>query len=66
MKAWLYEHLLVNWKSSIGGVLNSIVALSTAGFFAPNPFINTKLSGIFMAISMMARIALGVMTKDAK
>lgn len=65
MKAWLYQHLVVNWKTTLSGVLTTIVALSAAGFFAPNPFINTKLSGGFLALSGMARIALGVIQKDS-
>jgi hypothetical protein len=64
MKAWLYDHLIVHWKTSLSGVLTNIVALTAAGFFAPNPFINTKLSGYAFAVSGMARIALGVMMKD--
>jgi uncharacterized membrane protein HdeD (DUF308 family) len=64
MKAWLYDHLIVHWKSSLSGILSTVVSLTAAGFFAPNPFINTKVSGICFAISGMARIALGVMTKD--
>jgi hypothetical protein len=65
MKAWLYDHLIVHWKSTMSGLLTTIVALSAAGFFAPNPFISTKVSGVFLAISGMAKIALGVMQKDS-
>lgn len=64
MKAWLYDHLIVHWKTTLAGILSTIVSLSAAGFFAPNPFINTKVAGVFLAISGMARIALGVMMKD--
>jgi hypothetical protein len=66
MKAWMYQHLIVHWKSTVSGVLTTVVALSAAGFFAPNPFINTKLSGACLALSGMARIALGVMQKDSQ
>lgn len=62
----LLEKALKNWKSTLSGFLTVVVALSAAGFFAPNPFINTKLSGMFMAASSMARILLGVIQIDAK
>jgi Ni,Fe-hydrogenase I cytochrome b subunit len=64
MKNWLYDHLIVHWKTSLAGVLSTIVSLTAAGFFAPNPFINTKVSGYAFAASGMARIALGVIMKD--
>lgn len=64
MKVWLYDHFILNWKSTLAGVLNTIVSLAAAGFFAPNPFINTKVSGYAFAASGMSRIALGVMMKD--
>jgi hypothetical protein len=58
------QHLAQNWKTTLAGVLNTVVALSAAGFFAPNPFINTKLSGYFLAASTMANIVLHVMMLD--
>lgn len=66
MKALLYNRLVLNWKSTLGGFLTVIVALSAAGFFAPNPFINTKLALAFTSISGMAKILLGVLSEDTK
>lgn len=56
---------LKNWKTTLSGILTTIVALSAAGFFAPNPFINTKFSGYLLAISGMANVLLHVMMNDA-
>jgi uncharacterized membrane protein HdeD (DUF308 family) len=63
---WLYERAIVNWKSSLAGILSTVVSLTAAGFFAPNPFINTKVSGYAFAASGMARILLGLLTHDTK
>lgn len=60
------DHLKDNWKTTLAGFLNTVVALSAAGFFAPNPFINTKLSGSLLALSTMANILLHVIMADGK
>jgi hypothetical protein len=58
------EHFTANWKTTVAGLLNTIVALTAAGFFAPNPIINTKVSGYLLAISGMANILLHVLMED--
>jgi hypothetical protein len=58
------EHLQENWKTTLAGFLNTVVALTAAGLFAPNPFINTKLSGYLLAFSGMANIVLHVIMAD--
>lgn len=55
-----------NWKTTLAGILSTFVAISAAGFFAPNPYINTKVSGILLFISGIARVVLGTMQKDAQ
>lgn len=60
--AW--DHFTANWKTTVAGLLNTIVALTAAGFFAPNPIINTKVSGYLLAISGMANILLHVIMAD--
>jgi uncharacterized membrane protein HdeD (DUF308 family) len=62
----VYVRVFGNWKSSLAGILSTFVAMTAAGFFAPNPFINTKVSGYAFAASGMARIVLGLITKDTK
>ena len=66
MKKWLYDKFITNGKSTWGGILTVIVGASTAGFLAPNPYVNTKLSGAFAGLSILAKVILSIMTKDAK
>lgn len=66
MKKWLYDRFIVNGKSTWGGILTVVVALSAAGFLAPNPYVNTKLSGAFSGLSILAKVILSIMTNDAK
>lgn len=58
------DTLVKNWKTSLAGVLSTVVAMSAAGMFAPNPFINTKVSGYLLAASGAARILLGFFQTD--
>jgi hypothetical protein len=60
----VFQHVAKNWKTTLAGMLSTLVSLSAAGFFAPNPFINTKVSGYCLAATAMARIALGLLQKD--
>jgi hypothetical protein len=60
----VFDHAVKNWKTSLAGVLNTIVALSAAGAFAPNPLINTKLSGYLCAVAGISNLILHVVMKD--
>ena len=62
----IWASLKANWKTTLSGVLTTMVALSAAGFLAPNPYVNTKVSGWFAFLSGTAKIILSVMQKDAK
>lgn len=58
------KNIAKNWKTTLAGMLSTLVSLSAAGFFAPNPFISTKVSGYCFAATAMARILLGLIQKD--
>jgi hypothetical protein len=58
------DHLAKNWKTTLAGFLNTIVALSAAGAFAPNPIINTKVSGYLCGIAATSNLVLHVIMKD--
>ena len=57
--------VLKNWKSSLAGILSTIVALAAGGMFAPNPWISTKTSAGLLFLSGSARIVLGLLQTDA-
>lgn len=58
------DHATKNWKTTLAGFLNTIVALSAAGAFAPNPLINTKVSGYLCAVATMSNLTLHIMMRD--
>lgn len=59
-------HLSQNWKTTLSGFLTTFCAMAAAGAFAPNPFINTKVSGILLAIAGVGNIWLHITMVDAK
>ena len=57
--------VLKNWKSSLAGILSTIVALAAGGMFAPNTWSSTKTSAGLLFLSGSAGIVLGLLQTDA-
>jgi hypothetical protein len=58
------ELAVKNWKSTVAGILNPIIAMGAAGLFAPNPWISTKTAAGLLWISSAARIFVGLVQTD--
>jgi hypothetical protein len=59
------DHIRDNWKTSVSGILTSIIGLSAVAS-APNPWINSGLGQKILGASAIAKVVLSVLQKDAK
>jgi hypothetical protein len=60
------QHLIGNWKTSLSGLLTSLIALGTYFTVTPSNLIPQKTVGILTLVVGAAKILLGLIQSDAK